>query len=51
MDKNVEAFVVHVSSLGSKMNIHPAREAQLASLLTKKVTVPIEYLDFDNVFL
>ena len=32
------------------MSINPAREAQLALLLTKKVTVPIEYSDFTNVF-
>ena len=27
LDENVEAFKVHVSSLGSKMTIHPARDA------------------------
>ena len=32
------------------MTIHPAREAQLASLLTKEVTVPVEYSDFADVF-
>ena len=50
LDENVEAFVVHVSSLGSRMTIHPAREAQLASLLTEEVTVPVEYSDFADVF-
>ena len=50
LDKNVKAFVVHVSSLRSKISIHPAREAQLALLLTKEVTVPNEYLDFADVF-
>ena len=50
LDENVEAFVVHVSSLRSKMTIHPAREAQLALLLTKEVTVPVEYSDFADVF-
>ena len=32
------------------MSIQPAREALLASLLTKEVTMPVEYLDFANVF-
>ena len=27
LDKNVEAFVVHVSSLRLKMTIHPAKKA------------------------
>ena len=50
MDESVEAFVVHVSSIDLKMTIHLAREAQLALLLAKEVTVPTEYLDFANVF-
>ena len=33
------------------MSIHPAKKAQLALLLTKKVTVPTEYSDFADVFL
>ena len=33
------------------MSILSARKAQLALLLTKEVTVPVEYLDFANVFL
>ena len=51
LDENVEAFMVHVNSLGSRMSIHPARKAQLASLQTEKVTVLVEYLDFADVFL
>ena len=50
MDKNVEAFMLHVSSLGSRINIYLARKAQLALLLAKKVTVPIKYSDFADVF-
>ena len=50
LDENLEAFVVHVSSLRSKISIHPAKEAQLALLLTEEVTMPTEYLDFANVF-
>ena len=51
LDENVEAFVVHVSSLGLRMPIHLARKAQLSLLLAKEVTVPTEYLDFADVFL
>ena len=43
--------MVYVNSLGSRISIHRARKAQLALLLTKKVTMPIKYLDFVNVFL
>ena len=42
---------MHVSSLGSKMSIHLARETQLTLLLTKKVTMPTKYSDFADVFL
>ena len=51
LDENVEAFVVHISSLKSRMTIHSAREAQLALLLAEKITVPAKYSDFANVFL
>ena len=53
LDKNIKAFVVHVSvlSLGSKMTIHSAWKAQIALLLAKKVTVPVKYADFSDVFL
>ena len=52
LDENIKAFVVHVSSLSlrSKMMIHPAQEAQIASLLAEKVIVPAKYSDFANVF-
>ena len=33
------------------MSIHPARKAQLALLLTEKVTIVVKYSDFANVFL
>ena len=51
LDENIEAFLMHVSFLRSKMTIHPVRKAWLALLLAKKVTVLVEYLDFANVFL
>ena len=50
LDKNIEVFVVHINSLKSKMTIHLARKTQIALLLAKKVTVPVKYLDFANVF-
>ena len=52
LDKNIKAFVVHMSflSLGSKMTIYPAWEAQIALLLAEKVIVPAKYLDFADVF-
>ena len=50
MEKNIEAFVVHVNSLRLRISIHLARKAQVAMLLTKKFTVPIEYSDFADVF-
>ena len=51
LDENIEAFVVYVSflSLGSKMTIYPAWEAQITSLLAKKVIVSAKYSDFANI--
>ena len=50
-DENVEAFVVHVTSLNlNSMPIHPAREAQIALLVIEKVQIPSEYSDFLDVF-
>ena len=41
LDENVEAFVVHVTSLSlNSMPIHPAREAQIALLVIKEVQIP-----------
>ena len=49
-NENVEAFVVHLASFTSNMTIYLAKEAQIASLLAEKVTVPVEYADFINIF-
>ena len=52
-DENSETFLVHVAALEAplaEMSIHPDREAQIASLLTEKVTIPEEYSDFADVF-
>ena len=51
LNENIEALVVHVRSLRSKITIHLAKKAQLALLLAKKVTVPTKYSDFADVFL
>ena len=50
LDKNVEAFVVHVASLTLKITIYPARKGQIVSLITKKVNVPVEYSDYVDIF-
>ena len=52
LDENIKAFVVHVSflSLKLKMSIHPAQEAQIASLIAEEITVVAKYSDFPNVF-
>ena len=42
---------MHVAYLNLALGIHPDREAQIASLLFKKVKIPDKYLHFANVFL
>ena len=51
LDKNSETFVVHIASLSLVPGIHLDSEAQIASLLTKKVKIPDEYSDFTDVIL
>ena len=53
LDKNIETFVIHVSSLSIqlKMTIYIARKVQIASLLAKKVGVLAKYSDFVHLFL
>ena len=53
LDKNIKAFVVHVSCLDLKlrMTIHLAKTVQRALLLAEKVSVLAKYLHFANVFL
>ena len=53
MDKNVEAFVVHVTSINlskPKIWIHPAREAQMAFLIVEEVKILTKYSDFADFF-
>ena len=51
MDENIKAFVMYVSFLAPRITINPARKAQKALLLAKKVTVLAEYSDFADMFL
>lgn len=51
LDEDVKAFVVHMSFLSLEpMIMYRAWEAQIALLLTEKVTIPDKYLDFMDVF-
>ena len=45
LDKNIKAFMIHVSSLSlrSKISTDPAQKAQIALLITKKVIMPAKY--------
>ena len=49
LNENIEVFVIHVSSSSLK-SIHPNRKAQITSLITEKVIILDEYLDFANIF-
>ena len=52
LDKNVEAFVMYVTSFNlNSLLIYLARKAWIALLVGKKVKILIKYLDFLNVFL
>ena len=44
-----EAFV-HLAFILEATNIHPSRQAQIASLNVKEVTIPAEYSDYTDVF-
>lgn len=50
LDPDKEAFVVYTAYLNSKMTIYSTWEAQIALLITKKIVIPAEYLDFANAF-
>lgn len=51
LDLSKKAFVIEIVYLGSKMTIYPTWKAQIALLITKKVVIPAEYLNFANIFL
>lgn len=51
LNKDVECFVVHISSLSLwSMIIYPSREAQIASLPIEDVIILTEYADFADSF-
>ena len=51
LDPDQEAFVVHVATLSSSMEVHPDR-VQVAALIADEapVAIPAEYSDFEDVF-
>ena len=49
LDKHIETFVMHVTSL-ARMMIYLANKAQIASLVTKKLKIPSKYSDFKTIF-
>ena len=51
LDKNIETFVIHVTSLSlNLMPIHLALKAQIILLVIQKVQIPSEYSDFSDIF-
>ena len=46
-----KTFVVHIAALAetTTMSIYSSRQTQIASLMSKKNAIPIEYSDFSNV--
>ena len=52
LDKNIEAFVMHMTTLSlNLMPIHPVQKAQIILLVAKKVQILNKYLDFSDIFL
>lgn len=52
LNKNLEAFVIHITSFClSQILIHLAQITQIALLVVKKIVIPVEYLDYTDVFL
>lgn len=50
LDENFKAFVIYMTSLISKMTIHPIGEAQIALLITKKVAILVDSLNYTDIF-
>ena len=52
LDPDQEAFMVHVATLFSSMEVHLDQKIQIAALIADKalVTIPVEYSDFEDVF-
>lgn len=51
LDLGKEAFIVQIIHLETTMSIYRAWKALITSLLAKKVNIPVEYLDFTDMFL
>ena len=49
LDKNFKTFIVYVIFL-TVISVYPDKNAQITSLLNKKVKILDEYLDFVDVF-
>ena len=50
LNEDDETFVMHMAALSVGSNVHPSRQAQIASLDVEEVTIPAEYLDYTDVF-
>ena len=50
LNKEDETFVVYMAALSMGSNVHPSRQAQIALLDVKKVTISPKYTDYTNVF-
>ena len=50
LDKNSKIFVMYIIFLDLALRVHLNREAQITSLLAKKVKIPDKYSDFTEVF-
>ena len=51
LDKNIEVFMIYISSLRLRIIIHLVKKASMALLLSEKVTILAEHSDFANMFL
>lgn len=51
LDKNIEAFKIHITLVTSKILIYLAWKTQITSLLAQKIIVLTKYLDFIAIFL
>ena len=51
LNKNVEAFILHMASLILKMTIHLAWKAKIALLLVENITITVICVDLADIFL
>lgn len=53
LDLNKKVFIIYITTITSKINIHPARKAKIVLLKAKKalITIPAKYLNFAKIFL